>query len=156
MKVTKIHWYSSLGLRLKTWSYNIFFFTASIAAAEKRPLSYQAPFCPQGSSVWCLDFAIVNALPVLPRSWDDHAGDLLPHSLSPFLSTRQAPTSLPPFPFPHVLFCFPFPHIPSPCPPSPFLPLEVGPPKSSYEVWGSTVRELSLRGLGFDIWWQQC
>jgi len=84
-----------------------------------------------------------------------------------------------PFPFPafrlplspsSVPFSFLFHPLPRCCPPSPFLLLEVGPLTSSYEVWGSTVRELSLRGLGrspnrnriwcilaliHGIWWQQ-
>ena len=39
------------------------FTIASIAAVEKRPLSYQpTTICVQGSKLWCSDLAIDNAL----------------------------------------------------------------------------------------------
>ena len=69
----------------------------------------------------------VRLMGVLPRSWDDHAGDF-PLPSPSLLSPLQASSLLPHSPF---FLSFSFPSLPiSTRPPSPSLPLKVGPLKS--------------------------
>jgi len=84
------------------------------------------------------------------------------HHFLPIHSLPVPPPS--PFLFPHPFLPLPFPFPSPPFPfflPLPSLPLEVGPLKSSYGVWGSAVSSPAkiefgaFLALKSDIWWQQ-